>query len=155
MMLSKPNSRGFQRGAAIVETVVVTPLLLFLVLLTAEITNAFVDHNTLTKYARHGVRYLAANAIQGTTGNILLSAPLIDQTRNLVVFGNTAGGGTPILPGLAVGNVQITDIGNDNVQVSATYAYTGLLGGSLPNFGFGPDSSLSMNLQATVAMRGL
>ena len=154
-MVSVPKIAALQRGAAVVETIVISPLLLFLVLLTAEVTNAFVDHNTLTKYARNGARYLAANALLGTTGGVMLSAGVINDTRNLVVFGNTAGSGDPILPGLAVGNVQVLDLGNNNVQVTATYAYTGLLGGSLPNFGFGPDSSLGMNLQATVAMRAL
>ena len=144
-----------QAGAAIVETIIVSPLLLFLVLLTAEITNAYVDHNTLTKTTRNAVRWVAATSINGTTGTVTLTAGVINQTRNLAVFGNTAGTGTAVLPGLAVGDVQVLDIGGNNVQVTVTYAYTGLLGGSLPSFGFGPDSNLSTNLQATVTMRAL
>ena len=154
-MKSNRTNRGQQQGAALVETVVISPLLLFLVLLTAEVTNAYVDHNTLTKYSRNAARYLSANALAGTTGTIQLDPQLITETRNLAVFGNTAGAGSPILPGLAPGNVQVTDLGNDHIRVTTTYAYTGLLGGSLPNFGFGPDSSLAFNLQATVVMRGL
>jgi Flp pilus assembly protein TadG len=147
--------RKRQAGAAIVETIVVSPLLLFLILLTAEVTNAYVDHNTLTKSARSAARFVASNALVGTTGTVSLTAGVVNQARNLAVFGNAAGTGTPILPGLAVGNVQVLDIGGNNVQVTVTYAYTGLLGGSLPSFGFGADNSLSMNLQATVTMRAI
>lgn len=144
-----------QRGAALVETIVITPLLLFLILLAAEVTNAFVDHNTLTKAVRNGARHLAGTAALGTTGIVVLTAEDISDTRNLVVFGNPAGLGSPVLPGLTAGDVQVIDLGNRRVQVTASFGYSGLLGGTLPNFGFGPDSSLSMNLQASVSMRAL
>ena len=154
-MMANIKLRSRQRAAAVVETVVVSPLLLFLILLTAEVTNAFVDHNTLTKSTRNAARYVASNAALGTTGVVLLTATVVGETQNLAAFGNTAGTGTPVLPGLAPGNVQVLDIGNNRVQVTATYPYTGLLGGTLPAFGFGGDPSLVMNLQATVTMRAL
>jgi Flp pilus assembly protein TadG len=144
-----------QRGIAIVETIVTLPVILFLVLLCAEITNAFVDHNTLTKATRNAVRYLAENAAPGTTGVVDLQAATITETRNLLVYGTAAGGGTPILPGLAAGNVQVIDTGNNVVRVSVTYAYSGILGNSLPTFGFGADSNLAINLRATASMRAL
>ena len=147
--------RKNQRGIAIVETVVTLPVILFLVILCAEITNAFVDHNTLTKATRNAVRYLAENAIPGTTGVVDLQADTVTETRNLLVYGAAAGGGTPILPGLAAGNVQVTDAGNNVVQVSVIYAYSGILGNSLPALGFGADGSLAMNLRATASMRAL
>lgn len=144
-----------QRGIAIVETMVTLPFILFLVILCAEITNAFVDHNTLTKATRNAVRYLAENAIPGTTGVVNLQPDVVTETRNLLVYGKATGGGTPVLPGLAVGNVQVIDSGNNNVQVSVTYAYGGILGNSLPTFGFGANSNLAMNLRATASMRAL
>lgn len=144
-----------QRGAAMVETIIVAPLLLFLVLLTAEMTNAFVDHNTLSKATRNGARYLAANAALGTTGVVVLRPEVIDATRNLVVYGNVSGTGTPVLDGLTAANVQVTDLGGNNVQLTTNYAYSGLLGGTLPTFGYGSDIGLLANLQATVSMRAL
>ncbi len=118
-------------------------------------TNAFVDHNTLTKAARSAGRHLATNALLGTTGTVVLDTTLVDEARNLVVYGNIAGSGDTILPGLAVGDVVVVDLGGDNVQITVSYAYTGLLGGTLPALGFGPDPGLNMTLQATVAMRAL
>lgn len=156
MKSTNPKLRDKLRGVALVETVVVTPILLFLILATAEVTNAFVDHNTLSKSVRNAARYLASNSTLGTTGIVLVTVKASNETRNLAVYGNTAGTGVPVLSGFAVGDVQISDLGNNNVQVTATYPYTGLLGGTLPNFGLGGSSlDLTMNLQATVTMRAL
>lgn len=149
----KPQNR--LSGAALVETVVVTPILLFLILATAEVTNAFVDHNTLSKSVRSAARYLASNSVLGTTGIVVVTAKASTEARNLAVYGNTAGTGVPVLTGFTVGDVQISDLGNNNVQVSATYPYTGLLGGTLPSFGLGGSVDLTMNLEATVTMRAL
>ena len=142
------------RGAVLVEMVLVTPILLFIMLATAEVTRIFVDHNTLTKAVRNGARYVAANAYQGTTGLVVVGAGLRAETQNLVVYGNIAGTGTPVLAGLTPVDVIVTDIGADNVEVSADYAIGGMLGPVLRNF-FGPDINLVHNLQATVAMRAL
>lgn len=149
------SSRKKQRGTAVMETVVVTPVILFLLLVGAEITNAFIDHNTLTKATRNAIRHLASNAAVGTTGVVALTPDIVTETRNLVVFGNVAGAGTAILPGLAVGNVQVQDIGGNNIQVSASYAYSGILGNSLPAFGLGSDVNLGMTLRASSSMRAL
>ena len=144
-----------QRGIAMVETVITLPVILFLVIACAEITNAFMDHNILTKSTRNAVRHLANTAIPGTTGVVDLQANIVAEVQNLLVFGNTAGTGSPILPGLATGNVQVSDLGTNNVQVTVTYPYTGILGNTLPALIFGSDSSLGMNLRATAVMRAL
>ena len=144
-----------QRGAILAETAVVLPLLIFLVVLTAEVTNAFVDHNTLTKAVRNGARHVASNAILGTKGVVLLQPQLITEAQNLVVYGNVSGGGTAIISGLAIGDVQVQDLGGDNIAVIASHSYSGILGPILPSFGFGADSSLTHTLSATVTMRAL
>lgn len=149
-------SRRRHRGIALVETIIVTPLLLFLILATAEITNAFVDHNTLTKSVRNGARYLAGKALLGTTGNVVLPrGTLVADTQNLVVYGNTSDTENPILPGLAIGDVSVTPVGSNDIEVSATYSYTGILGSALPAFGLGSDIGLGFTLQATVTMKAL
>lgn len=144
-----------QRGAILAETVVVLPIMIFLVVLTAEITNAFVDHNTLTQAVRNGARHVASNAILGTTGVVNLQAQLISEARNLVVFGNISGTPPAIIPGLTVGDVQVLDLGANNIAVTAAHAYTGILGPTMPSFGYGADSSLTHVLSATVTMRAL
>ncbi len=155
MMRNRRNSNSCQRGAVLVEMALVTPILLAMMLATAELTRVFVDHNTLTKAVRNGARYVAANALQGTTGVVALGGTLTADTQRLVVYGNTAGIGAPVLPGLTVADVTVTDIGADNVRVSAAHTISGILGPVLRSFSGGPDISMVHNLEATVTMRAL
>ncbi len=148
------HSNRCQRGLVLVEMVLITPLMLLLMLATAEVTRAFVDHNTLTKAARNGVRHVAANAFQGTTGIVSISTQLSDEAKNLVVYGNTLGLGSPVLPGLTPANITVTNLGGNNIQISISYTISGMLGPVLPNF-FGSSIDLLHNLQASVTMRAL
>jgi len=143
-----------QRGLALVETVITLPFLLFVMFAATEFTFAFVQHTTLTKAARDGARYAAEEAIDGAL-NFDLTAGIIDETRRLVVYGNRAGTGSPVVSGLGVNNVTVTDVGNENVEVSLTFPYTGILGSVLPSFGYGSNISLLFSMSATVTMRAL
>ncbi|MDH3265573.1 MAG: pilus assembly protein [Gammaproteobacteria bacterium] len=145
-----------QRGAVLAEMAIVTPLLIILVLATADLTRAFIEHNTLTKVVRNGARYAAANAYEGTTGIVNVNAALVNETKNLVVFGNVAGAGAAVLPGLALADVSVVQIGTSNdVEVRATYTISGLLGPMIPGFFLGGDVSTTRGLQASVRMRAL
>ncbi len=149
---------GRQRGAVLVEMALVTPILLVLVLATGELTRAFIDHNTLTKAVRNGVRYVAANAFQGTTGVVTVSATLANETKNLVVYGSLspAAGTLPVLPGLTLTDITVLQIaGTNNVEVTASYTITGIVGSVLPNFYGGPSVSNTRILRAAVTMRAL
>jgi len=154
-MTGMRTSANSQRGAVIAEMVLVTPILLFIMLATAEVTRAFIDHNTLTKAVRNGVRYLAANANDGTTGIVAIDATLQSQTQNLVVYGNTTGTGSPVIPGLTAADITVVNAGGNNVRVSATHTISGLLGPVLNGFFWGSDISLLHDLDASVTMRAL
>ena len=153
-MMCPPTTIFRQRGLALVETAITLPFLLFVMLAASEFTFAFVQHTTLTKAVRDGVRFAAEEAIDGTL-TFDLTAAIQNDTRRLVVYGNTAGVGAPAAVGLTVGDVTVTDMGNDIVEVSLSYPYTGILGTVLPSFGYGPNISLLFNMDATVAMRAL
>ncbi len=147
-----------QKGAALVEMVLVTPILLFLMLATGDLTRAFIEHNTLTKAVRNGVRYVAANAFKGTLGVVNIDATLRNETKNLVVYGYTtpASGTLPVLPGLTLANVTVLQIvGTDEIEVSATYTIGGIIGPLLPVFYGGPGISTTRDLRAAVTMRAL
>ncbi len=145
------------RGIAMLEFTICAPVLLFLMLATAEVGRALFQFNTLTKSVRDGARFAVTDAAVagGTTRVVVITNQVRNQTRNLVVTGNTAGTGTPLLPGLTVNNVTVNDIGNGFVSVGATYRYTPMLGATLPTFGFRAPINLSRQLQATVVMRAL
>ncbi|MFQ5544386.1 MAG: TadE/TadG family type IV pilus assembly protein [Acidiferrobacterales bacterium] len=144
-----------QRGVAAVEFAIVLPVLLLLMFGTAELGRAFFQYNTLTKAVRDGARYVSRNALDGSLGIVNLTAQVDTETRNLVVYGVAGGGASSLLPGFTPADVSVVDAGANNVTVSATYAYTPMVGATLPTFGLGSGPSLAFTLQATVTMRAL
>lgn len=150
-----PTTSHKQRGLAAVETAITMPFLLFVMLAATEFTNVFIQHTTLTKAVRDGARYVAEEAIDGTL-TLNLSANLIDQTRRLVVYGDrNASGGTPLVVGLTVNDVTVSNVGGNNIEVRVDYAYSGILGSVVPAFGYVNDISTLFNLSASVTMRAL
>lgn len=134
---------------------IVLPVLLLVLFGVTEVGRAIVRYNTLTKAVQDGARYAAAYALQGTTGVVNVDAQLQAETRNVVVYGNTAGTGTPQLGGFQTAQVLLVDLGGDQIRVQANYAYQPLFGTALPNFGLGSSISTSFVMQASVSMRAL
>lgn len=92
-----------QSGAAIVEFALTLPLLLLLTMITTEFGRAIYQYNTIVKSVRGAARYLSAQ----TPSSALTADPAaITAATNLVVYGNTAGTGTPLVLGLTTGNVE-------------------------------------------------
>ena len=157
MMWFAEKLKTRQRGAVLVEMALVTPILLVLLLVTADLTRAFIDHNTVTKAVRNGARYIAKNALEGSTGLVNIDATLANETRNLVVYGSINGGASPVVPGLTLANITVVQVaGTDDIEVNATYALGGLLGPVLPiNLYTGNTISAARTLRAAVTMRAL
>jgi Flp pilus assembly protein TadG len=144
-----------QQGVATIEFAICAPVLVFLLLATAEVGRLIFQYNTLTKTVRDGVRYAATNASVGTTRVVNITTAVRTQTRNLVVTGNTAGTGSALLPGLTANNITVSDAGNGFVSVAATYTYVPMLGASLPTFRRSAPINMAIPLTATVVMRAL
>jgi len=143
------------KGIAMVEFVIVLPICLTLVVATAEFGRAFMQYNTLTQSVRDGIRFLAAKASPGQTGVINITGTVQVQTRNLVVYGNTSGSGSVILPGLTAGAVTVSDAGGGNVSIAVAYPYTSIFS-SIPGFSYGANTVLNgINLQAAATMRAM
>lgn len=88
-----------EQGVQLVELAIVLPILLILFAATAEFGRYFYEYTTLAKAARIGTRYLVTakvNCFEAT------------QAKRLVVYGNTAGTGTPLIDGLTTANVSVT-----------------------------------------------
>jgi Flp pilus assembly protein TadG len=88
------NAR-FQRGAALVELALILPLMLLLTFITTEFGRAMYEYHVVTKSARDAARYLSLQE-PGT---------YVTEARNLVVYGNLAGTGAPLVRGLTLANV--------------------------------------------------
>ncbi len=143
------------KGVAIIEFIIVLPICLILIRATAEFGRAFLQYNTLTKSVRDGVRYGASNALVGSTGVVSINGTVVAQAQNLVVYGNTAGTGSAILPGLTTGAVIVASPGASNVSVSVAYPY-GAIFAFVPGFFYGGNTATNgFSLQAAITMRAL
>ncbi|HSB29761.1 MAG TPA: TadE family protein [Pyrinomonadaceae bacterium] len=142
-------------GVQLLELAIVLPIFVILFGATAEFGRYFYEYTTLAKGARAGARYLVTAKVDCNQATI---------AKNLVVYGNTAGTGSPILPGLTVSNVAVSP--NDlacsgtpqGVPETITVTITGFnhqsifdLGGLLNN------AAVSMNVavKPSVTMRYL
>ena len=123
-----------ERGIAMVEFAVGTPLIFLLLYAICEFGNVYAQYSTLADASRSADRYLASNALLGSTGVVNLSGTLVQAAQNLAVFGNIVGNGAPVLPGLTTGEVTIAVDASNNVSVAVAYPYQSLFGGTLPDF---------------------
>jgi Flp pilus assembly protein TadG len=154
-LLSNHLAKARCRGLAMVELTIAIPVFLMLLMATAEFGRAFLQYNALSKGVRDGARYVAGKALSGSTGVVTISAALQTQTRNVVVYGNTLGTGTPILPGLTTAQVTVANAGLQNVMVTANYPYAPIFG-FLPAFIYGSGVDVSgRTLRTAITMRAL
>lgn len=148
--------RERERGTAILEFMIVAPLLFLLVFAGAELSRLVQHHETLIKTVRNAARYVASETA-GSLGVIVLTSDLIDDARNLAVYGNTGASGEPVLPGFVPTHVTVMSIpASQHIQVTANYTYQPLWGGTIPTFVSGGGAiSLSLPMTATTIMRSL
>lgn len=141
------------RGLAMIELAIVLPVLLLLIMATAEMGRAFWQYNTLTKSVRDAARHASAGGLFGSTGVVVVTTSLRTQVQNLVVYGNTAGTGAPLLDGLSTSGVTVESPGEGDVLVRSRYSYQPIFG-YLPNFRGGGTSTL-YDFEAVVRMRAI
>lgn len=94
--------RRDERGISLVEASIVLPIFLLLFGATAEFGRYFYEYTTLAKATRAGTRYLITAQVNG---------PEDTTAKNIVVYGNPTGTGSPILTGLDPTNIVITRTG--------------------------------------------
>jgi hypothetical protein len=91
----------------------------------------------------------------GTTGTVQIDNALEADARNLAVYGNILGTGSPTLPLLSAGQISVTSAANNMIVVEANYPYVPIVGNVFRTFGTGTDFSLSWTMTAVVTMRAL
>ena len=139
-----------ERGIQLVELALVLPIFLMLFGATAEFGRFFYEYTTLAKGTRAGSRYLVTAPVTATEDTI---------ARNIVVYGNAAGTGSPIVKGLTTANVTITREGGvpalpETVKVQITgYQYQPIFDlGKIIN---SKTLSLNIDVKPSVTMRYL
>lgn len=128
------------RGAAMVEMAIILSLLVVLFLGITELGRAVFFQQKMTKAVEASARFLgrawdAVDRDTCATRTAWTTATL--AAGNLAVYGNAAGSGSPVVPGLAPGNLSYAVIARDVVgvgtvcvvQVRAQMQYEGIFGG--------------------------
>jgi Flp pilus assembly protein TadG len=144
-----------ERGVQLAELAIVLPIIALLFAATAEFGRYFYEYSTMAKAARIGARYLATACVKpGEDVN----------AKNLVVYGNAAGTGSPVLDGLATSNIAITRRDSTGAVMAAGVPQTVTV--DVTNFKFQPlfdlgglmnNNGLSLNIDVkpSVTMRYL
>ena len=144
-----------QQGLAMVEFAIGAPLLLLLLLVIGEFGRLLSQYNLLLQGSRDAARYVASHAMNATLGQIQLPTALQGTAKNLLVYGSPTAGSTPIVPGLGVGQVQVSAVGSEHIQISVTYSFRPVVGNVLLPGLFGNGAALNIPLTATTVMRAL
>ncbi len=110
--LAKQNRRG-ERGAALVEFAISASVFFTLMFAVIEFGRALWVHNALADAARRGARYAVVN-----------SAASSAAVKNVVVYGDPAGGGSPLVNNLTTANVNVNYSGFGLSGGTATVSIT-------------------------------
>ena len=102
-----------ERGSTLVEFAIGVTVFVMVMFAVLEFGRALWVHNALSDAARRGARYA-----------VLHSAGSADQVKNIVVYGNDAGTGQPMLNNLTPANVNVVynnfGLNDGTVSVSIT-----------------------------------
>jgi hypothetical protein len=144
--------RRDERGVQLLELAIVLPILLVLFGAVAEFGRYFYEYTTVAKAARVGARYLVSKSVES-------SVNYEGNAKNLVVYGNIAGSGSPVLPGLTTDNVDVQYVGGttgvpDLVKISIiNYKHQSVIDlGKMLN---STSLSLDVDVKPSVTMRFL
>jgi hypothetical protein len=141
-----------QKGVAVIESAIVLPIVIFIILIVGELGHAILQYNTLTQAARDGARYIAG-AAEANTGVIQLTQAKIEATENLVVFGDIDAG-TAILPDLSSDNISVSLIPDtNNILVSIAYDYQPIFFPNIPTIMGISDTGGAFTMNAEIVMR--
>jgi len=86
-----------QRGATLVEFAIAATVFLSVLFAVLEFGRALWAHNALADAARRGARYAVLHAASDT-----------DSVKNVVVYGDPAGGTNPVVNNLTTDNVTVS-----------------------------------------------
>ena len=112
-MIRSTKHRSGERGATLVEFAIGATVFLTAMFAVVEFGRALWTHNALSDAARRGARYAVNHPSTDVSG-----------VQNVVVFGDPAGGSTPLVNNLTTSNVQVQysgfGLGAGTVSVSIT-----------------------------------
>jgi Flp pilus assembly protein TadG len=114
MIMKRIKLFDSERGATLVEFAIAVTVFLTAMFAVIEFGRAIWVHNALTDAARRGARYA-----------VLHSASDLGDVKNVVVYGDPAGGTQAMVPNLTTDNVTVTYSNYAVNRGTATVSITG------------------------------
>jgi hypothetical protein len=130
-MEREQNKRTGEKGGSLLEFVVVATMFFVMLIAICAGGNLYFTHNALVESTRRGARFASmqlANATPGTprvSNGCDTTAPALNDIKNYTIYGNTAGTGPKLAPGLTPANICVE------------YSSTPLDPATAPGFGIG------------------
>jgi Flp pilus assembly protein TadG len=119
----RPMWRRNRRGTAIVEFAIGSGVLLAVFSGTFEFGYTLMQYNKLQTAVAQGARY--ASLVPYDSATATPSAAFLLKVRNIVLYGNPAGGDAPALSGLTAANVNLNVTFTNGVPSSVQVSITG------------------------------
>jgi len=117
------RSSRFRRGNSILEFAIAAGVLVPAFAGTFQFGYTFYVYNNLDTAIRGGARYASLRSYD--SGSSTPRADFLTAVQNMVVYGNSAGTGSPIAAGLTTGNVQVLPVMNGAIPRAMTVQITG------------------------------
>jgi Flp pilus assembly protein TadG len=100
----RPHNRRFKRGNAIIEFGLAFPILFTFLIGTFQLGYCFFVYNELASLVRGAARYASVTDFDsGSSGSTFSS-----EVKNMVVYGNPAGGSAALVVGLTTSKVSVS-----------------------------------------------
>lgn len=112
-----------ERGSVLVEFALAFILLITIFAGAVEFGYALFAYNTLVNAVHQGSRYASLKPYDSASSTP--STAFLSAVQNMVVYGNPAGGTTPVLRGLATSNVQLSVLTSGGAPLQVTVSITG------------------------------
>lgn len=115
-------SRGRRSGSVLVEFTLSATFLIGVFLGVWQFGYGFFIYSELEQSVRAGARYASLRTYNSATSTP--TSDFLTDVRNVVVYGDPAGGTTPVAPGLTTANVSVT-VTFTSVPTAINVAITG------------------------------
>lgn len=115
--------RSTQKGNSLIEFALAALLLVTIFAAVFQFGYTFMEYNKLEAAVRSGARYGSRLIYASASSSVPNSYS--DPIRNMVVYGQPAGGSTPLVAGLAPSNVSIEMIFSSGVPSKVRIAIIG------------------------------
>ncbi|MBX3277161.1 MAG: pilus assembly protein [Acidobacteria bacterium] len=114
MMMRRRKKHEGERGSTLLEFSISSIVFLTSLFAMLDFGRLLWAHNALADAARRGARHAVSNSVSSTT-----------PIKNIVVYGNVDGTGTPLLPGLTANHVMVEYNGIGLGRGTATVSING------------------------------